>query len=357
MPDHDMEPGHDAWPYLAPRAVSPPAPGPRPSFSVVIATHQAEATVGDAIRSALAQTVPALEVVVCDDGSTDGTAEVLAGFDERVVVMRQPNGGEGAAKNAAVRAARGEYVAVLDADDVFLPRRLEAIGWLAAQRPDLDVITTNAYVEAGGRTVRHAYHPGWTFEVDDQRAAILRRNFVLGLVAVRRERWLAAGGFDEGLAHAADWEFWQRLVLSGSRVGLLDQPLARYRLGGGSLSSDRVRLVRARLTVLHRAASRDDLTQRERQVVAASARQQERELAVRLADAALDRGGWEARRRAGALLLVGGVPLRTRAGAAVAMAAPGLASRRRRRRAGGTTEIGSGLRVDLTSALGGDGGR
>jgi glycosyltransferase involved in cell wall biosynthesis len=167
-----------------------------PTFSVVIAAYQAASTVADAVRSALDQTYAPLEVIVCDDGSTDGAAQVLEGFGRSIRVVRRANGGESAAKNTAVVAARGDYVVVLDADDVFHPRRLEALAWLAGERPDLDVLTTDAVLEADGVPMRRAYGPSWAFPAQDQRSAILDRNFVFGLCAVRRERWLAAGGFD-----------------------------------------------------------------------------------------------------------------------------------------------------------------
>jgi glycosyltransferase involved in cell wall biosynthesis len=345
----------DPWPVLAPDPVAPVDPVAPPTLSVVVAAYQAGCTLAAALGSVLDQTYPALEVVVCDDGSTDSTAEVLAGFGDRVRAFRQPNRGEAAAKNAAVHAARGDYVVVLDADDVFLPRRLEALGWLATRRPDLDVLTTDATVEAAGRPVRRAYHPGWQFPVDDQRAAILDRNFVLGLAAVRRERWLAAGGFDEDLAHTADWEFWQRLVLSGSRIGLVDAPLARYRLAAGTLSANRIGLVQARLEVLRRAARRPDLTPHERAVVAAAIERERRDLVARLARDAVDRGGWEARRRSATVVLGRGFGARARLGALAAVVSPRMAARRRLR-SGGTTEIGSGLRVPASEVAREDGG-
>ncbi|HET8582980.1 MAG TPA: glycosyltransferase [Jatrophihabitans sp.] len=335
----------DEWPVLAPPAPDGLAAGQPPAFSVVVAAFQAAGTIATALDSALAQTYPATEIVVCDDGSTDGTWEILQGYGTRIRAVRQANGGEGAAKNAAVRLARGEYVVVLDADDVFLPRRLEALAWLAACRPDLDVLTTDAIVEADGAPVRRAYHAGWPFPVDDQRSAILERNFVFGLAAVRRDRWLAVGGFDERLSRTADWEFWQRLILSGSRVGLVDEPLARYRLTGGTLSSDRRALIAARLAVLRRAAERADLTPHERAVVAAATRRQRCELTVREAEALLERGGGPARAAYARVLAGRGFALRTRLGAALAVAAPGVAARRHRRRTHGTVEIGSGLRV------------
>ncbi len=78
--------------------------------------------------------------------------------------------------------------------------------------------------------MRRCYDEGWTFEINDQRGAILQRNFVFGLAAVRRQSFLAAGGFDESLRYATDWDLWCRLILDGSRVGLVAEPLARYRL-------------------------------------------------------------------------------------------------------------------------------
>jgi hypothetical protein len=333
------------WPVVVPppaafvREVSSP-----PTFSVVIAAYQAAGTVAEAIESALGQSRRPSEVVVCDDGSTDGTPAVLEAFGGSIRTFRQPNGGESSAKNAAVRAARGDYVVVLDADDLFLPRRIEAMAWLAEQRPDLDILTTDAVVEADGLPVRRAYHEGWRFPAADQRAAILDRNFVFGLCAVRRKRWLQSGGFDEDLALTADWEFWQRLILGGSAVGLVDVPLARYRLTSGTLSSDRVRLVQARLEVLARAAARPDLSRGERRVVARAQRRERADLRARLAAAALT-GGGRPRLRAAAVVLGRGSRPRARFGALVAVASPVLARRRRARRVAGTIEIGGGLRV------------
>lgn len=341
-----LTPGDDPWPALCPPPDGPVEPrATAPTFSVVVAVHQAEETLAEAIDSALAQTVPPMEVVVCDDGSTDRTPAILDLYAGRVRTVRQDPRGEAAAKNAAVAAAQGEYIVVLDADDVFLPRRIEALGWLARRRPDLDVLVTDAVVEADGVPVRNAYHPGWVFPVADQRAAILERNFVLGLAAVRRERWLQAGGFDESLTRATDWDFWLRLILSGSQVGLVDAPLARYRLAAGTLSSSRISLVEARLTVLRRAAARADLSDTERAVVARALRTQLADLEVRRARAALLGSEPGARRRSRQLLLRRGVPRRARAWAAVGVLSPALASWVLARRERGTVEIGSGLRA------------
>jgi hypothetical protein len=226
-------------PVLAPPARTPVSPGPTPSFSVVIAAYNAAATIGEALASAFAQTAPPQDVVVCDDGSTDDLLTATAPFADRITLLRQQNAGEGAAKNAGVRAATAEFAVFLDADDVFDPERLEALGELASARPDLDILTTDALLEVDGAVVRRCYDESWTFDVEDQRAAILERNFVFGLAAVRRERFLAVGGFETSLLYAADWDLWSRLILDGSRAGLVVVPLATYRLRSTSLSAQR----------------------------------------------------------------------------------------------------------------------
>ncbi|MGY1831682.1 glycosyltransferase [Geodermatophilus sp. SYSU D01180] len=334
------------WPVLAPAPATPVRRlADPPTFSVVIAAHQAEHTVAEAVESALDQTHPPLEVVVCDDGSTDRTAEVLAGFGDAIRVVRRPNGGESAAKNTAVAAASGDYVVVLDADDVFHPRRLEALAWFAQERPDLDILTTDAVVEADGVPVRRAYHAEWPFPIEGQRAAILDGNFVLGMCAIPRGRWLEAGGFDESLAVTADWEFWQRLVLSGSRVGLVDAPLARYRLAQGSLSSNPVGMTEARLRVLDRAAGRTDLDPPERGVVWRARARELCEFRWRRLIYLLAEGRHGVREAALAVLVDAGQRPRSRVVALLAFVSPGVASRRRRRRVGDTVEIGAGVRV------------
>ena len=135
---------------LAPPSAHPPGDGRTPTFSIIVAAYQAADTIGDTLASAFAQTLPPREVVVCDDGSTDDLDGALRPFRDRITLLRQENRGEGAAKNAAARAASGDFVVILDADDVFDRRRLEALGELAVARPYLDVLTTNALLELEG---------------------------------------------------------------------------------------------------------------------------------------------------------------------------------------------------------------
>ncbi len=318
-------------PMLYPGADAPEAAGPRPSFSVVIPAYNAAETVAEAVESALAQTLPPNEVIVCDDGSTDELDAALAPYLDRITLVRKENGGEGSAKDAASRAASSEFVVVLDADDAFLPERLEALAELAQARPSLDILTTDAFLESGGEVVRRAYGDDWRFEVDDQRRGILERNFVFGAAAIRRERLLAVGGFDTQLRYAADWDLWIRLILSGSAAGLVAEPLYRYRIGPGALSARRAPLVRGFVTVLERAAERPDLGVGERRAVGRALGERRREAALLELDEALDsRRG--IRPRAADVLRLPGLPNRARLKALVALVAPGVAAGVRGRR-------------------------
>ena len=316
-------------PVLAPPPTERVAGGATPEFSVVIAAYEAAETIAEAVESLLAQTVEAAEIVVCDDGSHDDLAAALAPFRDHITVVHQENAGEGAAKNnGASHAEEGDFIVFLDADDTFLPERLQALGELAAARPDLDILTTDALLEVDGTVVRRCYDAGWTFEVDDQRGAILERNFVFGHAAVRRTRFLESGGFDPSIRYGTDWDLWCRMLLDGSRVGLVNEPLARYRLRPSSLSANRAALMDGRCRVLERAASRSDLTPDERRRVQTALATEQRNALLTRAGTALREGSPEARQLALRIARTRSVPARTRARAALAALAPRVASRR-----------------------------
>jgi GT2 family glycosyltransferase len=334
-----------SFPFVAPDPPRPNRPATKaPSLSVVIAAYQSAKTIREAVESALEQTLPPHEVIVCDDGSTDGTERVLDPYRDRIVYVRKENGGEASAKNVAARAASGEFVVILDADDVFLPERLEALAELARVRPDLDILTTDAYLEIDGEVIERCYSGGMRFISKDQRCGILASNFVFGLAAVRRERLLAVGGFDEAIRWTTDWDCWIRMILDGSRVGLVDEPLARYRLHAASLSSQREHLIAGRLETLGKAVRRNDLSSEERQVVRRAIAGNRRMLALARARSALLEKRPEARRLSLAVAAGPGVGLRTRLKALFAATAPVAAGRRL---GSGDVETTGGIRVAM----------
>ena len=287
---------------------------------MIIAAYQAARTIGDAVDSVLAQTLPADEIVICDDGSTDDLEAALAPYGDRLVLIRKENGGVASALNAAARAARSEIVVELDSDDAFAPERLEAIAALAVARPDLDVIATDAVIELDGRPVG-TYKAIHGFEVGDQRAGILRGCY-FGWPAIRRSRLLAVGGFDESLRIASDWECWIKLILSGSLVGLVDRPLYRYRIGHESVSADEARTARDTAVMLEKVLEGSTLTPDESEIVREGIELNAQRAAILGAKEALVAGRADARGLARSIVTGTGFSLPTRAKAALVAFAP-----------------------------------
>ncbi len=283
-----------------------------PSFSVAIAAYQAADSVGEAVASALAQTVPPVEVVVCDDGSTDDIEGALRPYRDRITLIRQENRGEAAAKNAAAGAATGDFVSFLDADDLYLPERNEMIGQLAAARPDLDLLTTNCLIEVNGEVIAEGAQ-NWRFVAEDQRSELLKGCFVFGNLAVRRSRFLEVGGFDESVVRVADWDLWLRLVFGGSRIGYVTRPLARYRVQEESLSRDRLQMGPPRVELLEKVARTFELRPEERSVLEGSLEAIRRDMRLERAKATLMEGAPDARRSSLAVARDPGYGLGTRA--------------------------------------------
>jgi GT2 family glycosyltransferase len=243
--------------------------GGRPSFSVVVAAHQAAHTIQGAVNSALAQTEPPHEIIVANDGSTDDTLEALSALADRVSILDLPHRGAAAASNAAVAAATGDFVVVLDADDAWHAKRLERIGDLAAARPDLDLITTDAYFVVDGQR-KGTFYGHNTFPVDRQDLEILRRTFFFAHVAVRRSRWLEVGGFSEDLSRGYDWDLQLRLLHTGSVAGCVMEPLADYTIHEDSLSANRYESLQARVRLLGAARKRLELSNEQVQALEAA---------------------------------------------------------------------------------------
>ncbi|HEX5467797.1 MAG TPA: glycosyltransferase family A protein [Gaiellaceae bacterium] len=334
------------WRFLAPPpggAVEPAAAPP--TFSVIVAAYNVADVIGDALASLARQTVAPLEVIVCDDGSTDDLEGALAPFAEEIVFLRQAQGGEAAAKNAAAGAARGDFLLVLDADDMFFPERVQALGELAKARPDLDVLTTDAYLVVGDRRVRRNYDRRWTFEVADQRRAILQRNFVFGLAAVRRQRFLEHQGFDESIRWTTDWDLWLRLILDGSGVGAVDAPLALYRIRESSLTARRRELTHGKIATLEKANRNGALTAADRSVVEEALLAYRAELAVHELDASILGHDPAVRRQALAVARSPRVSVARRLSALAVAAAPRLTGRVVRRRAQSSWVGAGGTRV------------
>jgi glycosyltransferase involved in cell wall biosynthesis len=222
-----------------------------PRVSVVVPCYNAEQYLASALDSALVQEGVTVEVLVADDGSSDGTPGVLARYGDRVRVLHQDHRGPSAARNVCVRAARGEYVALLDADDRFRPGKLARQAAVLDARPDVGLVYTGWHVIDGDGA--ELPHQGWSRKEGDVRRRLLLGNLAHPVaVMLRRAPVMDAGGFDESLQVNEDWELFLRLAVRGMRWACVDEPLCEYRVHGGQ-SHRRAHLVYVtRLRILER---------------------------------------------------------------------------------------------------------
>jgi glycosyltransferase involved in cell wall biosynthesis len=243
-----------------------------PLVSVIIPAYECASYIEGALRSVFAQSFTDYEVIVVNDGSPD-TAElerVVRPHLGRIVYAAQANRGPGAARNTALRLARGSLVAFLDADDEWEPDYLAAqVGVLQAD-PTVDVVYPDAVLfgdplDEGRRFMELAPSEGEvTFE-----ALVRERCCVLLHATARREAIERAGMFDESdpLRGVEDFDLWLRVVKSGGRIDYHRRPLVRYRRRPGSGSSDPTAMCRRAQLVMDKAARTLSLTVEERRIL------------------------------------------------------------------------------------------
>jgi glycosyltransferase involved in cell wall biosynthesis len=221
-----------------------------PIVSVVIPAYNAAAFVQGAIDSALAQTHRDLEVIVVDDSSTDETPALLASYGDRIRVHRQPNAGVAAARNAGAALASGEWIAFLDADDQWMPTKIERqLALAAAPLIYSDRLNTGAL----GDLPELQSESTPMFDGDVFEALLLRGNFITtSSVLMTRALFGQLGGFAPRPRVCEDWDLWLRVAASHP-VALLREPAVRYRVSGTGLSGDYREMAEARYLVVERA--------------------------------------------------------------------------------------------------------
>ncbi|MGX1669805.1 glycosyltransferase [Streptomyces sp. NPDC055400] len=206
--------------------------------SVIIPLYNSEKYIGACLASVLGQTHKDLEVIVVDDGSTDGGAAIAEGIaDERVRVDRGPNRGVAAARNRGLTLAKGEIVAFLDSDDLWYPEKLsEQISALETDRVVVAVGAVFQYLSGNGRMLGQN---GQEARDADSRERMKRGRlmpFPISSLIARTDAVRAAGGFDESLPPVADLELMTQLAVAGP-VATVMRPLGAYRVHSNAMTS------------------------------------------------------------------------------------------------------------------------
>ena len=206
--------------------------------SVVIPTYNSVKYVTEAIESVLEQTYKNIEILVIDDGSTDNTKEVLKKYDDSIIYLYKENGGVSSARNYGIKKANGKYIAFLDADDVWMPEKIEEQVALMEANEEIGLCYAST----------HRVNDNLEFinrieakEFDDYcEALLLNLNIVAGSCSsamVRQDVISQTDGFDSQFTTYADWEHWLRLSLI-TKFAPVKKDLVKYRVVEGSMSSN-----------------------------------------------------------------------------------------------------------------------
>lgn len=227
--------------------------------SVVIPAYNAELTVGETLASARAQTHRHLDIIVVDDGSSDETAavvEAVATEDARVRLLRQTNRGVAAARNRGILEARGNLIAILDADDLWHPTKIaKQVTALRQRGAEVGLVYTwYREIDGAGRILSSPSQPPYEGDVY---APLVLSNFLGGgsTALMRRACLREVGGFDSRFQGPEDTELFLRIA-ERYDIGLVPEFLMGYRLSAGSLSGDVWRMLRQKELVIAEARQR-----------------------------------------------------------------------------------------------------
>jgi glycosyltransferase involved in cell wall biosynthesis len=203
-----------------------------PKVAVVIAAYNAERFIRETLESVFTQTLQDFEIIVVDDGSTDGTQDVLSSIDDpRLTVIRQKNQGVSAARNAGLAVAQAPYIFFLDADDLLTSHALSRMVSTLDDNPDrVASFGHHIKIAEDGSDLSMGSYIRWKLvPADDTLRQLIAKNFICGAICVRTEAARAAGGFDHTLRLGEDWEFWCRLALLGDFAAMPDDIVLMYR--------------------------------------------------------------------------------------------------------------------------------
>ena len=272
-----------------------------PAVSVVIPVYLSR-YLRAAIDSVLAQTFGDFEIIVVDDGSPDPLeVEGWPAVDrDQLHYLRQENQGPAAARNTGIRAARGRFVAFLDADDTWEPTYLEEQIATLTRDGGFDLVYCNALMIGQSEADRRRLMESRPSRGLVTCTSLLREEFPVFLsgVVARREQILEAGLFDERFVHGEDFDLWLRMLKTGARMGFQPRVLLNRRLHSGSLSYDALTHSEKGLVVLEKFRGRADLTGAERAAVEWRTKSLQGEVELERAKQAVARGEFEAAARA-----------------------------------------------------------
>lgn len=199
-----------------------------PKVSVILPAYNGEKYIAAAIDSVLNQTYKNYEIIVVNDGSKDSTADILSGYGGKIKVISQPNGGIAKARNVAIGNSKGEYLAFLDQDDLWLPDKLERQMELLEKDKEIGLVYTDVYIMGDNNTELVSFklrRPYRGMAVDQ----LFLNNFIAtSSVITRKECFEKVGLFDQSLSPCLDYDRWL-YIAAFYKIDYVDRPLVRFR--------------------------------------------------------------------------------------------------------------------------------
>jgi glycosyltransferase involved in cell wall biosynthesis len=230
-------------------------------ISVIIPCYNTGRYLAEAISSALAQTLPAHEIIVVDDGSTDDTRRVVESFrDSGVRYFYQENRGLSAARNAGVQLATGDFLAFLDADDLFMHDKLETQSRFLEANPEVGLVGAHfVRIDGEGRPLSAPSLKELSSGPVELEETLVSCPFASHATLLSRDWFERVDGFCEGLSAAEDWDFYCRLAIAGCRMHKQGRIVCSYRFAPGSMSLQSRKQTDAMLRVVDRSFSNTKL--------------------------------------------------------------------------------------------------
>lgn len=230
-----------------------------PQVSVIIPAYNCDRYIVQAVESALHQTFTNLEIIVVDDGSTDRTQQLLHPYLDRIRYIYQENKGVAAARNLACQLAKGEFLAFLDADDYFLPSKLEKQIACFEADPALDMVQTGWFIVGEAGQNISAIKPWEPAPKLDLESFIIFKCVRPSAMMLRRKWWEKLGGFNEDFTLAEDLDFALRLMLKGCKAMWLTEIMTCYRQHNSNIMSSGWRLIKNTEVLMKAFFARPDL--------------------------------------------------------------------------------------------------
>lgn len=264
--------------------------------SVIIPAYNAASYIKATIESVLAQTYRHFEIIVVNDGSPDTITleEVLSPYRQSITYITQENRGLSGARNTGLRAAKGNLISLLDADDIWLPDYLEQQVSFLQGNPEIDLVYCDAEFFGEDITPGQFYMVACPSEGEATAAAIISKQCTVFVSVTSRRGPLQAIGFDESLRSCEDLDCWLRFTAAGYRIGYQRKVLARYRRHAASLSANAERMLGFNIQVMNNALALFPAQSQETQLIHQAIEKRKAELNIVKGKKALKSGDIDA---------------------------------------------------------------